>query len=348
MSPPPLFHDSKPIQVISRTVVPVRCPTCISEQEKSGNRRALLLYYPRRRRGIVAWSERMNAAVDYIEENLAGEIDLNEAAKRACCSVFHFQRMFFAVNGITPAEYTRRRRLTLAATELSSGNVKVIDIAMKYGYNSPDSFTRAFRNLHGVTPQTAREPGVKLTAYPRVSFHIELKGGDDMDYRIVEKPAFDVVGKAKKFTTAGGENIQKIPQFWDEFIKAKHHDVLMKLTGGKTGPVTGADSLGVCYFSGDEKDMQEFSYGIGVEKPDKPVPTGFDVIHIPEATWAIFESVGPMPKAIQDVTVKIFQEWFPSTGYEHDNKPELEVYLPGDPNKSDYRCQVWMPIVKKG
>ena len=292
----------------------------------------------------MEWPERMNAAIEYIEDNLAGEIDLNEAAKVACCSTFHFQRIFFAVNGLTPVEYARRRRLTLAARELSSGNSKIIDIAMKYGYESPDAFTRAFRNLHGVTPLAAREPGVKLTAFPRVSFHIILKGGNDMDYRIIEKPAFDVVGKARKFTTVNGENFIKIPQFWDEFIQAKHYDVLMKLTQGKTGPVTGADSLGVCIGVGG---MEEFTYGIGVEKPEKAVPAGFDIIHIPAATWAIFESIGPMPKAIQDVTKQIFEEWFPSTGYEHAAKPELEVYLPGDTSSPEYRCQVWIPIIKK-
>jgi AraC family transcriptional regulator len=292
----------------------------------------------------MEWPERMNAAIDYIEDNLAGEIDSNKAAKIACCSTFHFQRIFFALNGVTPAEYARRRRLTLAATELSSGNTRVIDIAMKYGYDSPDAFTRAFRNVHGVTPLAAREPGVKLVAFPRVSFHIIFKGGNDMDYRIIEKPAFDVVGKARKFTTVNGENFRKIPQFWDEFIQAKHYDVLMKLTQGKTGPVTGADSLGVCIGVGG---MEGFTYGIGVEKPDKAVPAGFDVIHIPAATWAVFESIGPMPKAIQDVTKQIFEEWFPSTGYEHDAKPELEVYLSGDTSSQDYRCQVWMPIIKK-
>lgn len=107
----------------------------------------------------MEWSERMNAAIAYIEDNLAGEIDFNEAAKRACCSLFHFQRMFFAIIGVTPAEYARRRRLTLAARELTTNGDKVIDIALKYGYDSPDSFTRAFRNAHGLTPLAAREPG---------------------------------------------------------------------------------------------------------------------------------------------------------------------------------------------
>ncbi len=306
----------------------------------------------------MEWSERMNAAIDYIEENLAGEIDFNEAAKKASCSLFHFQRMFMVIIGVTPSEYVRRRRLTLAARELSSGNAKVIDIAMKYGYDSPDSFTRAFRNVHGITPQAAREPGVTLVAFPRISFNIVLKGGNDMDYRIIDEPAFDVIGKARKITTANGENLVKIPQFWDEFIHDESGEkVLMELTQGKPGPVTGAIELGICVGEGVKEGWWEsptlsagyegFIYAIGAEKPDKPVPKGFEVFHIPAATWAIFDSIGPMPKAIQDVTVKIFQEWFPSTGYEHDAKPELEVYLPGDPNSNDYRCQVWIPIVKK-
>jgi AraC family transcriptional regulator len=292
----------------------------------------------------MEWSERMNAAIDYIEENLAGEIDFTVAAEKAACSTFHFQRIFFALNGLTPAEYARRRRLTLAARELLSSTVRVIDVAMKYGYNSPDSFTRAFRNLHGVTPMAAREPGVTLTAFPRVSFSIALKGGIDMDYKILEKPAFDVIGKARKFTTVNGENIVKIPQFWNEFANSKEFQTLAELSGGKPGLVTGGEDLGACIAG---ETMEAFTYAIGVEKPEGANTEGFDVIHIPTATWAIFESVGAMPKAIQDVTVKIFQEWFPSTGYEHDAKPELEVYLPGDPNSADYRCQVWMPVVKK-
>jgi AraC family transcriptional regulator len=291
----------------------------------------------------VEWSERMNAAISYIEDNLAGEIDFSEAAKKACCSTFHFQRMFFAVNGLTPAEYARRRRLTLAARELTTANIKVIDVALKYGYDSPEAFTRAFRNLHKVTPTAAREPGVILVAFPRISFHISLIGGNDMDYKIIEKPAFDVVGRGKKFTTKNMEQAIKIPQFWQEFSASEEYQKLSKLGGGKPGPVTGAEMLSAI-LPNEKNTWDPIIYTICIEKPDKTAD--FDVFHIPAATWAIFESIGPMPGAIQEVTRKIFQEWFPSTGYEHDAKPELEVYLPGDPNSQDYHCQVWMPVVK--
>jgi AraC family transcriptional regulator len=253
----------------------------------------------------MEWSERMNAAIDYIEKNLAGEIDFSEAAKRACCSTFHFQRVFFAVNGLTPAEYARRRRLTLAARELSSGNSRVIDIAMKYGYDSPDAFTRAFRNLHGVTPQAARGPGVRLTAYPRISFHIELKGGNDMDYRILEKPGLTAAAISRRFTTANGQNFVDIPKWWDEFLKSPDYQKMTALTGGKPGAVTRSGMLGICF--ADDKPM-DFYYGIGVELPEGASPGVFEKIEIPAASWAVFDCA---LANLQDVTKRIFSEWFP-------------------------------------
>jgi len=292
----------------------------------------------------MEWSERMNAAIDYIEENLAGEIDFNVAAEKAACSTFHFQRMFFAVNGLTPAEYARRRRLTLAARELLSSTARVIDIAMKYGYESPDAFTRAFRNLHGVTPLAARQPGVTLIAYPRISFHIALKGGNDMDYKIIEKPAFDVVGRGKKFSTADGDSFIIVPQYWDEFAATPEYQKLAKLGGGKPGPVTGAEMLGAL-LPNEKGTWDPMIYAICVEKQGKAT-ADFDVYHIPAATWAVFEYIGPESGATQNFIKKIFQE-FPSTGYEHDAKPELDFLLPGDPNSPHPPYQMWIPIVKK-
>ena len=193
------------------------------------------------------WTTRMNTAIDYIEENLAGNIDYSKAAEKAFCSTFHFQRMFLAVCGITPAEYVRRRRLTLAVTELSDDLSKVIDIALKYGYESPDAFTRAFRNMHGITPTAAREPGVKLTAYPRISFQIQITGGNDMDYRIIETPAFNTAMVSRKFTNIGGQNFKDIPTWWEEFMKSPDCATITTLSGGKPGTITGGTMLGICY-----------------------------------------------------------------------------------------------------
>jgi len=296
----------------------------------------------------MEWSDRMNSAISYIEDNLAAEIDFNEAAKKACCSLFHFQRMFFAIIGITPAEYVRRRRLTLAARELTSTDSKVIDIAIKYGYDSPDSFTRAFRNVHSITHQAARESGAKLAAFPRVSFNIMLKGGIDVDYKIIDKPAFDVIGRGRKFTTKNMEQAIKIPQFWQEFLASPEDQALDKLNVSRTGPITGGMSLGVIMpYKKDASTMEAWDpiiYAICIEKPGKAAVGDFDVYHIPAATWAVFDCT---LVNLQDVTGRIFTEWFPSTGYEHDTKPEIEVYFPEDPKTKVMNCQVWMPIVKK-
>jgi AraC family transcriptional regulator len=294
----------------------------------------------------MEWSERMNAAIGYIEENLAGEIDFSEAAKRACCSLFHFHRMFFAIIGMTPSEYTRRRRLTLAARELTSTHAKVIDIAIKYGYDSPDAFTRAFRNVHGITPQAAREPGVTLAAFPRISFNIELKGGSDMDYTIMEKKGFNIALTKRQFSTGGGQNFVLIPKYWQEFLKSPDHAAMLALTGAKTGAVTGSSMLGVCMEDEPIKDPYnyKFYYGIAVELPPKGGAGKFEKMAVPAATWAVFDCT---LDNLQEITRKIFSEWFPSTGYEHDAKPELEVYLPEDPRSKVMHCQIWIPIVKK-
>ena len=289
----------------------------------------------------MEWSERMNAAISYIEDNLEDEIDFNAAAQKAFCSTFHFQRMFFAIIGVTPAEYTRRRRLTLAAREITSTNARVIDVALKYGYDSPVSFARAFRHVHGINPLAARKPGVKLTAFPRLSFSIKLSGGNDVDYRIVEKPTFDVIGKGRKFTTNQGENFIKIPQFWQEFMASAEFQTFSSCPGesrtshrrrhvGVIVPgkiITGTRSF-TPYAS---KKLVKAALDLSVTL-SRPQPGRY--------------STAPLPE-IQDVTRRIFSEWFPSTRYEHDAKPEIEVYFPEDPRTKEIPCQIWIPIIKK-
>lgn len=287
------------------------------------------------------WSERMNTAVDYIEENLAGEIDFNKAAAKAACSIFHFQRIFFAVNGLTPADYARRRKLTLAATELSTGNAKVIDTALKYGYDSPNAFTRAFRQLHGITPQAAREPGAKLTTYPRIFFHIKLEGGNNMDYKLVEKPAFDIVGKSRKINLINGQDFIGTKQFWQEYLPTKECQILFEL-GKKHGPVIGADMMGVEMLIDGHYDP--LLYVICVEKLNKMDGKGFEVFHIPAATYAIFNCT---LETLADVASRVFSEWFPSSGYRIDTKPLIEAYFLDNLKIPPERCQLWYPVVKK-
>ncbi len=285
----------------------------------------------------MEWLDAMNKTIDYIESNITEKLDIEEIAKIALSSPFHFQRLYYMITGVTVAEYIRRRRLTLAAQDILSGE-KVIDVAYSYGYETPEAFTKAFRKMHGISPKAAREPGVSLKAYPKLSFHISVKGDVGMNYKIVEMDGFKIVGKKIKVTTENGENFIRIPKFWDEC----NQDGTMDWMSGRVGK---RGVMGVCLDMGNFCEGH-FSYMIAIEDNEEPLPEGYITEFIPPATWAVFESVGPLPDALQDVAKRIFSEWFPSTGYEHDLAPELEIYTEGDVTSPDYRCEYWVPIKK--
>lgn len=285
----------------------------------------------------MEWLRRMSDSIEYLEKHMESKLDIDEAAKIALSSKFHFQRMFHMVTGVTVAEYARKRRLTLAAQELATSDIKVIDVALKYGYQTPESFTKAFRKIHGVNPSEVRESGIRLKAYPRLSFQIQLKGEKEMNYKIVEKEGFDLVGKGIRVSNENGENFKKIPMFWEESFSNGTCDKLKDLSGD-------IGMWGVCMEFSPEQN--KFSYLIAVEKNQDIIPDEFEVKEIPASTWAIFDS---SLKELQDVWKRIYSEWFPSTGYEHAGTPELEFYPPCDGTGSDedFQCEIWIPIIKK-
>ncbi|MBC7959591.1 MAG: AraC family transcriptional regulator [Vallitaleaceae bacterium] len=283
------------------------------------------------------WIEQMRSAIKYMEDHLTEPFDIGTIAKTACSSEFHFQRLFHMITGVTVAEYVRRRRLTLAAQELFVGNEKIIDIAFKYGYDTPESFSKAFRRTHGFSPSTVRKVGTVLKAYPPITFQISIKGDQNMEYKIEKREAFKLVGKGKRISSVNGENFKLIPEFWDECHQSGFVDQLMKAQGA-------LGTLGVCMDFA--QDMSEFTYFIGIEKPEQDLD-GVEEVTIQEATWAKFESIGPMPEAIQKVWGRIFSEFFPATNYEHAVGPDLEVYYDGNPNDPNYLSEVWIPVVTK-
>lgn len=168
----------------------------------------------------MEWQGRLNEAMDYVEENLSGRIDPERAAQLAACSGYHFQRMFAYLTGVTFSEYVRRRRMSAAALELLSGDARVIDLAARYGYESPTAFNRAFQAVHGVPPSAARTKGVSLSSFPRMTFTLTLKGAEKMDYRIENKGPIRVVGAALKGTMDFDESQKRIPLFWNEMGQA--------------------------------------------------------------------------------------------------------------------------------
>ncbi|MCP4673443.1 MAG: AraC family transcriptional regulator [Desulfobacula sp.] len=292
----------------------------------------------------MKWSDRMNSAIDYIEKNIDDEVSIKKVAEEAFCSSFHFQRMFFAILGITPAEYIRRRRLTLAAKELTTGNEKVMDIALKYGYESPNAFTRAFRNMHGINPREVRTSEGKLSAYNRVSFHVKIKGGNGMDYRIIEKPAFKLVGKSKKFNS---ENFfKKAPKFWKEYVNTKEYQKLWGLTNGKWGQVTAAPLMSVYLPDNDSGKRDSFTDILGVEKPAETDSGKFNVFQIPAATYAEFNCTY---QTSVKMNKHIYGEWFASTGYDRDEqKPDIAAYFPmAFMSLKGMGVRWWIPIIKK-
>ncbi|MGE4485084.1 MAG: GyrI-like domain-containing protein, partial [Oscillospiraceae bacterium] len=255
----------------------------------------------------------------------------------ACCSVFHYQRMFSYIAGIPLGEYIRRRRMTEAAFDLQTDGIKVIDAALKYGYESPTSFNRAFQGVHGVSPAAARSEGVILKAYPRISFKISIRGDAEMNYKIETKDAFRIVGAKRHFPMEVEESFAKVPQFWQETAQS---GILPKLCGILNQPPFGILGVSTCM------NGKDFDYYIAVAS-DKPVPEGMAEYEVPACTWATFECVGPMPNAIQALQTRIVSEWLPVSGYEYADAPDIEVYTEGDQTAPDYKCEVWLPVVKK-
>ena len=284
----------------------------------------------------MRWTDGISEAIDYIEKNITRELTINDIAKRAFLSPFYFQKGFSMLCGLTVGEYVRQRRLSLAGSELVSTDKKIIDIAMEYGYESPDSFTKAFTRFHGATPTAVRKDGAAIKSFARLKITISLKGGYTMDYKIMEKEAFTVVGASRMFKY--GNSYDEIPKFWTEHYQA-----------GKNELVCG--QYGVCI--DEDKDSDEFEYLIADNyRAGADVPPDFVTRVIPAHTWAVFPCIGAMPKALQDVNTKIFAEWLPnnrdfeiSADYSIEFYSDISDYPDGNQNKNFY-SEIWVPVKK--
>ena len=287
------------------------------------------------------WITGIQNAINYIEEHLTEEIDYEIVAKEAACSSFYLQKIFSVLCGMTLGDYIRNRRLTLAGSELSAADGKVIDIALKYGYESPESFTRAFSRFHGVTPSEAKKDGSKLKSFSRLSVKITLSGGNIMDYRIIEKEAFDIIEKVEAHAVENSENAKSIPDFW---TRAHNDGTVKKLLDTTTDRTY---IFGVCYGNLSE-NAKTFDYSIAVKcNENTVVPEGFRKNTIPARTWAVFECKGAMPHAMQDMWHKIASEFFPTSGYQPTYEMDIEAYTEGDMSSPDYCSEIWVPVIRK-
>lgn len=286
----------------------------------------------------MSWIESIQKAINYIEEHLHESITMEQIAQEVNASVFHFQRTFSILTDMSIADYIRRRRLTLAAQELINTDSKVIDIAYKYGYDSPEAFTKAFRKQHNVTPSEVRKQQGPLQSYNRLIIQVTLKGAEPMKYNIVEKEKFQVVGVKRTHNCQTGENLQGIPQFWNELNGQGMDEQLFTLNNGQIKGV-----LGVCVPDENYKDNSLIDYWIATNHVGE-VPENMLAMEVPASKWVVFEVRGPMPDAMQNAWKKIFSEWFPSNPYEPAGTAELEVYTDEDPTSENLYSEIWIPI----
>lgn len=282
------------------------------------------------------WSESISRAIEYIENHLTEDLKIEEVAKHVYLSTFYFQKGFSIICGYSVSEYIRNRRLSLAAYELLHTDHKIIDIALQYGYESPDSFTKAFTRFHGVTPSEVRS-GAKIKEFVPLKVNLLVKGGYTMEYKIEEKEAFKVIGLKENFSYEKAE--QEIPKLWEQFF--------MKNTTQNIKPK---------YAINRDKSMEgnEFEYLIGDDfHEDLRIPKDFEIIEIPKFTWVIFSCIGPANVKMQEINERIFKEWLPnSNDYEIAAGYNIELYSnPEDykngVNDEKYYSEIWIPVRKK-
>ncbi|QGH35693.1 helix-turn-helix domain-containing protein [Gracilibacillus salitolerans] len=284
----------------------------------------------------------MNKALEYIEENLTNEIDYAKIASVAYCSEYHFKRMFSFLAGITLSEYIRRRRLTVAAFELQNSDLRVIDIANKYGYQSPDSFARAFQGLHGITPSEAKQQGLSLKAFPKMIFRLSIEGGNEMNYRIQEKEGFRIVGVQKRVPIIfEGEN-PEITAMW----KTLNMEKIEKLKELSNREPYGIIQASTNFSEGRMEEKGELDHYIGVATTED-CPEQWASLEVPAYTWAVFESIGPFPQLLQNTWGRIYSEWFPSSNYQQTKGPEILWNENRDFDSPNFKSEIWIPVEKK-
>lgn len=277
-------------------------------------------------------------AIDFIEENLFCDISYSDAANHLHISGFHFHRLFSMTTGLAFSEYVRKRRLSLAGQELIAGNAKIIDLAYKYGYESPESFSKAFTAFHGHSPSAIRRGAGTLLLFNRLVAENAIKGGLSMEYRIVEQESFRVLAEVRSFRNeiASDPCSHAIPDFWDECIE---NDVIVRLR-----QYSECDELyGIC--SPVSADAKHFEYGIGVRYNGAAAPDGFRIIRIKPTRWAVFKCIGTDGSCISETWDRIFKEFLPESGYKMLDDADFELY-PAD-NSSGLFCEVWVPIARE-
>ncbi len=298
------------------------------------------------------WVMGLQRAIDYIEDHLTEAVDYEAAAARSFSSSYHFQRVFSILCGFTVGEYIRCRRLSLAGMELAAGDAKVIDVALKYGYESPDSFAKAFQRFHGILPSQARNGGGRLKSFSRLVLKFSLEGGQVMNYRVERKPEMTFTGYKRRFT---GTPAERMDQESDFYCSTRANQYILKGLSGDCetgyGIMSGYDDEGYDFYIAsvlDEWRTNHLDKVLGAEDAKR-----FEKIVVPEGMYLLCETERTRYPTMlfEELRKKAVSEWLPSSGYELANAPEISVchwfYRHGDAEVHDSRyIELWIPIVK--
>lgn len=296
----------------------------------------------------MEWLTAIHGAVSYAEDHLTDDVSLDDVARAVHLSPFFLQRGFSLMTGYGIGEYIRNRRLYQAALDLRKTEEKVIDVALRYGYETPESFTKAFTRFHGATPTQVRE-GAAVRAFLPLTIQLSIQGGSQMDHRITPMFPFKVIGFQKEFDYE--TSYAEIPKFWDEICEKYAYNVYAGNAPANPCEQALVDNCigeyGVCI---DDIPGNKFRYLIAGRYTGGPVPEGMVLYEFPRGEWAVFNCVGPNPQTLQSVNTRIFREWLPGNQtYELSGNATVEWYdcIHGEKNDPDYHSAIWVPVKRK-
>jgi len=282
----------------------------------------------------------LNRLVDLVEESLTEEIDVAELAVALGTTEYHLRRMFSSLAGMPLSEYVRRRRMTVAAASVISGEDDLLGIALRHGYGSTEAFGRAFRAVHGSTPGAVRRDGGPLRTQPQLRFRLTVEGSTTMDTRIVERPAFRLVGHAAQVPLIH-EGINPHIQAHVAAIPVEEH---LRLKGLGTTEPSGLLAVSID-LDPDRTEGSELTYLHGVAVTEEtPVPEDLDEIDVTAGVWAAFRASGPYPRAMQELWAATATEWFPSNPWRLRPGPEIVAVLDRAEDFSTATCELWLPV----
>ena len=305
------------------------------------------------------WISRLNKAIAFMEERMTEEIDYQNVAKIAGCSSYHFQRMFSYIANVPLSEYIRRRKMSLAAIDLQTGDEKVIDVALKYGYTSPTAFHRAFKGIHGIAPSQAKEAGATLKSYPPISFKLIAKGVDEIEFRIEKKDAIRVLGISAPLSADVTKAYEEAEELW---VKVILEGAPTDENGFLLGNGTIQNELNAAY-DGVQAESDGW-FGIEMERDDgtaeymiaaastKPESGNLKEYIIPAHTWAVFPGKNFFADeySVADAAIKleerIYTQWLPTSGYEIADSLDV-AFMFGTNDLTNAPFEQWLPVRKR-